>query len=234
MQVLTSLRGAVASAFGTGVAWLFVGLFNVLFWTLSVFVIPIAMIYLFLQRSAPGIFGHPGGCDPEDVAAFNEIWEDLSAGNLDALAAHAERLPDFPNGQDMFIGRPWLTNAVDSGSVASVGWVLDQGVDPNYQDDEGYSPLMSAVSPDNATAPQLVALLLARGADPNFKVTLDRTALHAAACQSTPEVAKLLLDAGADPFAYDSDYVPARPIDDARSLKRHDVVALLEERMAET
>lgn len=227
MSPLASIRAAIDTVAGTALAWLVIGLFNVFFWVVFVIVTPFVMVRFFLQRRAPGIFGNPGGVEPEAVAAFDAVWQDLVQGDIARLEAHARDREDFPHGRDPFIGRHWLTNAVHAGSVASVRWMLDQGVVPDFEDDEGYSPLMSAVSPDNANAAELVSLLLDHGADPNFRVNLDQTALHVAACQATPEVVRLLLERGADPFAYDSDYVPARPIDDARSCKRPENVEVL-------
>ncbi len=232
-------RAAWDTAIGTSLAWLIISLVNVMFWTLLVVITPFVMIRLALQRRAPGIFGNPGGIDPEDVAAFDAVWTDLCEGDIAALEEHARTNDSFPHGHDPFINRPWLTNAVHSNAPASVRWILEQGVQPDIQDDEGSSPLISAVEmcdhppgTDNTnTVLEIITLLLDHGADPNFRVSLNRTALHAAAYRGTPEVVRYLLERGADPHVYDTDYVPARPIDDARFAKRKEIVAVIRQWM---
>ena len=58
-----------------------------------------------------------------------------------------------------------------------------------------------------------MALLIERGANVNARVTLDVTPLHVAAAHGSAELIQLLLDHGADPLAWDSEYTPDQPID---------------------
>jgi ankyrin repeat protein len=77
----------------------------------------------------------------------------------------------------------------------------------------------------------LIDLLLAAGADINLRASLDVTALHMAACWSSPTVIRHLLACGANPNTYDGDYTPHCPADNAKFAKRWEVAALLREAM---
>ena len=150
----------------------------------------------------------------------------------------------FPHGVDGWLGRRWLTNAIDAASVETVEWVLSKGVEVNYVDDEGFSALKSALQvevdcayrhPEMTEPSEKAALtiamidaLCAAGADVNHKMTLDDTVLHVAAAWSSVEVVRHLLKLGADPCAYDAEYTPETPDYYARFHKRWDVHAVLE------
>ncbi|XP_006644703.1 integrin-linked protein kinase 1-like [Oryza brachyantha] len=68
--------------------------------------------------------------------------------------------------------------------------------------------------------------LLDAGADPNFRDSDGRTALHIAACEGHAEVADLLLQRGADAVA--EDRWSSTPLADALHYQNHDVIKILE------
>lgn len=162
--------------------------------------------------------------DQEAAENYDRIFQSLADGDLQALEAEAARDSSFPASTDPFVHRPWVTNAIEAGNIASLKWVLDRGVPLNFHDDEGRSPLDAAIQEDR---PDLVALLIKRGADVNLGGTLNETPLHTAAALGRTEIARLLLDHGADPMAWDVEYLPRRPIDYARRANHDETHALL-------
>lgn len=179
---------------------------------------------------------------------FEAVWQALSEGDVAALEVMASQ-SGFPQGVDDFVGRHWLTNAIHTARLRSVGWVLSKGIDPNYTDDEGACPLKSALQMEQETLVlrsvgietpaeaadltiNLIDLLLNAGADINYRMTLDETALHVAAMWSSPRVVEHFLAQGADPFAWDAEYTPRQPIYYAKFYKRWDVHDILYTAMA--
>ena len=155
----------------------------------------------------------------------------------------------FPHGKDGWLGRHWLTHAVDCGNLAAIEWVLSKKPAINYQDDEGECALTSALQFEANAALwddedarlsagdavkrviEIVNLLVREGADINQRLTLDKTPLHAAAHWSSPEVVRHLLALGADPNLRDCDYGFDAPADCAKSSKRPEVETILREAM---
>jgi cytohesin len=87
--------------------------------------------------------------------------------------------------------------AAGHGDLAEVKrLVVDCGVDPNIQDNNGWTPLHDAAFWDH---PEIVEFLLEHGADPNIQDNDGDTPLHIAARRDYCVVVKLLLNHGADP-----------------------------------
>lgn len=80
--------------------------------------------------------------------------------------------------------------------------LLAAGADPDARDDEGRTPLFSAVLGGSLG---LVGLLLESGADINARDHQGFSALHFAAQEDLPEMARLLIAKGADVNAVDED-----------------------------
>ena len=93
-------------------------------------------------------------------------------------------------------GEPLLAVAAGYGLLMVVEAVLAAGADP------GAAAAHSLVTPLIRAAegghPEVVRLLLARGAEPNAQDAEGRTALAAATAHGDPAVVRLLVDAGAD------------------------------------
>lgn len=103
---------------------------------------------------------------------------------------------DFENEGDR------LATAIDSGSVASVRRLLDEGMSPNTLVYDS-PPLLWAIWDERF---YVVKLLLERGADVNLPDEEGYTSLMAACSMSNPRIAKLLLDNGADINAVELTY----------------------------
>ncbi|KAG9288741.1 hypothetical protein G9A89_019102 [Geosiphon pyriformis] len=93
----------------------------------------------------------------------------------------------------IYIGKNiWI--AAGDGDLERVQELLTEGISPNAQDENGYTPLAAAVSYKHYT---IIELLISHGADVNIRDFEGDTPLHVA---ETVEIAELLLDHGADPF----------------------------------
>ncbi|CAN5617547.1 hypothetical protein BH20ACI4_BH20ACI4_23720 [soil metagenome] len=104
-------------------------------------------------------------------------------------------------------GRTALLTAVDHGQIEIVGFLLENGANPNllYGDSENYdnycaSPLMTAVFREDFN---LIKLLLAKTADPNLTCKNGQNALRVAIKNNKFEIFEMLIKAGADARAVD-------------------------------
>ena len=89
-----------------------------------------------------------------------------------------------------------LSGAVFIGNLASVKQALTDGADPNAEDPQSGSTMLSIAALMGHT--EIVTVLLEHGADVNAKSRDGGTALHAAAFLGRAEATKLLLEKGAD------------------------------------
>jgi ankyrin repeat protein/mono/diheme cytochrome c family protein len=89
------------------------------------------------------------------------------------------------------LGETALGNAAGAGNAVTVKLLLDRGVDVNSRNSRGYSPLMLAAGSD-AMNPDIVKLLLAKGADASFSADYDETALMLASRRGNTAVTRLL------------------------------------------
>jgi ankyrin repeat protein len=137
-------------------------------------------------------------------------------------------LEGFPHGEDDFLGRRWIINAVDCGSVASVRWLLARGVDLRFRDDEGYTVLHSALDRKGPERYELLELLLDAGADPDAKGLNDWTPAHLAAVREDLEALRILVAHGADLSVRTNIDEYATPLEEARRLRKLKSVEFLE------
>jgi ankyrin repeat protein len=91
-----------------------------------------------------------------------------------------------------------LHYAALKGDVAGLTALLDEGVDPNAFDDAAFTPLHHAAEKEHL---QAVTVLLQRGADVNAhdESRIGDNPLGQVAGHCSLAMAKLLIDAGADP-----------------------------------
>lgn len=127
-------------------------------------------------------------------------------------------------GKPVDLVRTALIDAAFVCDLIKVRELLAAGADPDTRDDDGRSPLFSAVLGNSIG---LVGLLLESGADVNARDHQGFSTLHFAAQEDLPEIARLLIAKGAKVDAQDEDggSVLWRAVFSARG--RHDIVQLL-------
>jgi len=153
------------------------------------------------------------------------LHEAVRRHDLDAATVLLQAGADVDSLLSSGYGVPPLAIATRLGDEEMVRLLLSYGANVNAQDTVGNTPLHAAAG-SLAAPPLMTALLLSAGADPNIRGRKGATALWYASLAGRPEVARLLVDHGADVdvqeyFAYMS------PLDSAASLGHIRVVELL-------
>lgn len=137
---------------------------------------------------------------------FRRIDRAFRAGDLEALRAEFGDDDQFPNViADPAIGA-CLVYAIYHSPIELVAALLDAGADPNWPVDDGFPPVIAALTcavPSPGTTVrtdvhELIEMLLQHGADPGQHGINDYTALHLAAANGDLVAVDILLAHGAD------------------------------------
>ena len=153
---------------------------------------------------------HDGGqedrCDEHEQ--FMKIDAAFRAGDLEALRAAVDDPGHIPNGLMPRTIGSCLEYAIYHSPLSFIRELLAIGADPNPppEDHAGFPPLIAALTKTRTVpgstrrddVPELLALLLAAGADPNQRGINDYTPLHMAVSLNDKVAATLLLAHGAD------------------------------------
>lgn len=143
----------------------------------------------------------------DEHARFRRLDHAFRGGDFASIQNEFASADDFPN----VIAHPaigaCLTYSIYHSPLALVAALLDAGADPNWPADDGFPPLIAALSTADAapgSTPRndvhaLVELLLAHGASVRQRGINDFTPLHWAAGQGDLDMVELLLANGADP-----------------------------------
>src|SRR4030095_3657404 len=129
------------------------------------------------------------------------------AGDLDALRAAVGDPAVVPNGRMPDTIGPCLIYAIYHSLLAFIRTLLEIGADPNARVDDGFPPLIAALSctrevlgaTSRTDVDEILRLLLSFGADPNQRGINDYTPLHMAVAERNPLAIQILLEGGADP-----------------------------------
>lgn len=135
-------------------------------------------------------------------------------------------------GTRRFARRTLLHYAAAAGCLQLVNLLLRSGIDPNLQDGGGHTPLYSVANQCPVeTGPDIVRALISAGADVNASGGVTRaTSLHMAARRGHTEIARALLECGANIDARDTKGDTA--LQRAINCRRHGIAELLRMRGA--
>jgi len=134
----------------------------------------------------------------KDTAIYDSVMDAIVRDKIVLLPGFVETVPGFPVGQDDFIHRYWIRNAIDSGSPATVRWMLEHGAPVNYKDAEGYTSLIAAIYRDGDDRYDVMKTLIEFGADVNAQGTNDWTPAHLAVRRNDVRALRILHEACAD------------------------------------
>ena len=133
-----------------------------------------------------------------------------------------------------------LVDAIYRAPLTRIRELLESGADPNAPVDDGFPPLIAALSSAQdapgamrrTDANEVIRLLLRYGADPNQRGLNDYTPLHMAVAVRHALAAQILLDAGADPDMRTRIDDCETPLEMAYAAGASDVAAILARRGA--
>ncbi len=141
-----------------------------------------------------------------EAGRFQRIDDAFHKGDLRALYAAVEDPAAVPNGlMPLSIGS-CLVYAIYHSPLHFIRTLLEIGADPNAPIDDGFPPLIAALSctrdVPGATrrkdVDEIIRLLLSFGADTNQRGINDYTPLHMAIAERNTLAVQILLDHGAD------------------------------------
>ena len=142
----------------------------------------------------------------------------MRAWHSHTLASHAPSLE---------VGGIYLlscfTRALDAGHMEAARVLVNDNANVNAKDDQGLTPLLSAVKNDDV---KFIAFLLQLGASPEAQDINLRNSLHYAAESGNAEAAQLLLDAKKS-ILHDVDVENQSPIHYAAKLGHVNVLTYL-------
>ena len=139
--------------------------------------------------------------------AFTKIDAAFRNGDLAALRAAVDDPDSVPNGPMPRTIGPCLVYAIYHSPLPFIRTLLAIGADPNPVVDDGFPPLIAALScshpqpgsPGRSDTLDIIKLLLMFEADPNQRGINDYTPLHMAVGERHLPAIEVLVDAGADP-----------------------------------
>jgi hypothetical protein len=142
-----------------------------------------------------------------EAERFQRIDDAFRRGDLDALRAALDDPALVPNGRMPDTIGSCLVYAVYYSPLAFIRTLLEIGADPNAPVDDGFPPLIAALScvrdepgaNRRTDVDEVIRLLLSFGADPNGRGINDYTALHMAVAERNLFAIQQLLERGADP-----------------------------------
>lgn len=169
--------------------------------------------------------------DKKPEKSFEEILRVLSSGTLEDLDDLTLGVDGFPHGVDSVVGRRWIINAIDEGSLLSIKWMLSKGVDLNFCDDEGQTVLLAAIDREVADRLEVLELLLIHGAPANLQGIYEMAPAHLAALRNDVGALQILVRHGADLSMRDCnrDHDRGTPLENAEDMDATEAIEYLKE-----
>ncbi len=160
---------------------------------------------------------------------YDEIMEILVHGDASNFLTLQAAEPSFPHGRDSFLDRHWITNAIHFEAETAIRWMVAQGVNLSYCDNEGLTSLSEVLDCKDAELRYaMLHLLLKAGARHDVVGYNVFTAAHFAAVRNDVKALRILKEYGADLCAATLDFSWRTPEDVARFHKCDDALAYLE------
>jgi ankyrin repeat protein len=151
----------------------------------------------------------------------------LARGDEAQLEELSLILDYFPHGVDSLLGRKWIINAIDLGSMRSIRWMLRMKVNLHFRDEEGRTVLHAAIDRRSADRLECIELFLKSGALVNADGANGWTPAHLAAARDDVETLKLLKKYGANLNMRASIDMNETPLQEAIRFKCTNAVAFL-------
>ena len=138
---------------------------------------------------------------------FERLHDAFQHGDLDALREAVDDPALVPNGRMPITIGSCLVYAIYHSPLTFIRTLLEIGADPNAPVDDGFPPLIAALSctrdvrgaSRRTDVDEVIRLLLSFGADANQRGINDYTPLHMAVAERNLLAIQRLLDHGADP-----------------------------------
>ena len=142
-----------------------------------------------------------------EAKRFQRIDDAFRKGDLAGLRAAVDDPAAVPNGRMPPAIGQCLVYAIYHSPLAFIRTLLEIGADPNAPADDGFPPLIAALScvreaqgsARRTDVADILRLLLSFGADPNQRGINEYTPLHMAVAAGDPLAVQILLDGGANP-----------------------------------
>lgn len=132
-----------------------------------------------------------------EYRAYEFAAEVLASDRIEDFEQLRDLVETFPHGVDELLGRPWIHNAIDCGSVAAVRWMIDGDVDLATRDEDGNTPLHAALRRDLPHRYEILELLLRAGAAVDAPDCNEESPARFAAALNDDDALRLFADYGA-------------------------------------
>jgi uncharacterized protein len=141
-----------------------------------------------------------------EATQYQRIDHAFRTGDIEGLRLAVDDPRLIPHGpMPLGIGS-CLVYAIYHSPLAFIRTLLELGADPNAPVDDGFPPLIAALSSGQGAGARrrtdvdaILRLVLSFGSDPNQRGLNDYTPLHMAVAAKNLHAVQILLDAGADP-----------------------------------
>src|SRR5215470_4916286 len=171
----------------------------------------------------------------EEAKTIQRIHHAFQRGDLQGLLVAVDDPAAIPNGVMPLAIGSCLVYAIYHSPLHFIRTLLEIGADPNAPIDNGFPPLIAALSctrdVPGATrrkdVDEIIQLLLSFGADPNLRGINDYTPLHMAIAERNNLSVQILLDHGADPELRTRIDDCNTPLEMARAAGLEDIATIL-------